>query len=305
MKSMHKNILLLIFFINGLLVSAQNEIEVIKIEYTNSGTSNFSNSPYPIMDQIASANSNFSATLNYGHNINSDTWQTIYSLNYNYITQQLDLSKVSEETIFGNIPSNYYSFPNFSQISFSSGVIYNSKGKWSATLLGAINFTDDFSKTTLKPNFTWMGIAYLERKHSDYLSYGFGGFINQLENKLYFMPSASFKLQNAKRGIELLFPDKIRIWQKIKEKNYIEAAIKVQALSVEYPAENIVKGLDIYTIKAGVEYNLVWQEFVKLAIGVNFPIILNSINSATNNFDFLQQQSIGFSLSLSIVLPDE
>lgn len=305
MKSVFKNILLLILLINGLQTSAQNETELIKLEYITSGASNFSNSPSPTMDQISSANSIFRATLNYGQDIRSESLQAIYSLSYSRITQQLDLSGVTDDIALESIPNNYYSYPNFSQVSLSSGLLYKFRQKWSATFLGALNFTDDFSSSMLKPNFTWLSIAYLEKKQSKNFSYGFGVFINQLENKLILTPSVSLKVKNSKRGFELLFPDKIRVWQKIKEKDFIEVFIKAQSLSLEYPTENVVKGLDIYTIKAGLGYNLIWQDFIKLNVGIDFPLILNSVYSTTNNFEFLQTNSIGFNLGLSIILPNE
>lgn len=301
---MKKYFLITCFLLNVSITLAQNEIDLFKLEYENSGVSNFSDSPYPAMDQIASANSIFRATLNYNHKI-KPSWQAIHSISYSHVAQHLDLSAVIGETVLESIPDNYYAYPNFSQISLRSGVIYEPTDKWSATLLGSVNFTDDFSEDKLNPNLTWLTMAYLERRQSQNLSYGFGLSIIQLENKLYFLPSASFKVQNSKRGLELLFPEKIRVWQKINQKDYLEAAIKVQSLSVEYPIENEVKGLDIYTIKAGIEYNLIWEEFIKLNVGINLPIILNSVNSTTNNFEFFQQNSIGFNLGLSIILPYE
>jgi len=305
MKTVNRISLLFLFALQGLTTSAQFEVELIELNYTSSGSANFIDSPYASMDQMISSNSNFGVNVNYGHNLTSDKWSAIYSLSYNHISQELDLSGITDQLEFNSIPRNYYRYPDFSQVAFSSGLIYQSSDKWTATMLGTINFTDDLSGSQLKPNLTWLTIAYAERKHSENFSYGLGVFMIQLENNLIFTPSASLKLQNEKRGVELLFPEKIRLWQRIRQNDYIEALIKVQSLSVEYPLENVVNGLDIYTIQAGVRYNLLLQNFVRLSYGIDFPLMYNSVDTTTEKFNFVQQNSVGFNLGVSIIIPDE
>lgn len=291
--------------LSQLSLSAQQETELIKLEYLTSGISKISDSPYGIMNQIGTANTSFTATLNYGHDLKAETSSMFYSMSYSHFSQELDVSDVMDNEALESIPTNFYQYPNFSQISFTSGANFKLNKKWAVTLLGALNYTDDFFKSELKSNFTWLSMAYIERKKSDNFSYGFGAFINQLENKFLFTPSISLKLHNEKVGLEILLPEKIRFWYKVKQNNYFEASLNAKSLSVEYADESYVRGLDIYTIKGDIGYNLIWQDFLKLKIGFDFPLVFNSIKSTSESFEFYQYNSIGFNIGLSLILPNE
>lgn len=298
-------ILILCLILNQYTVTGQQEVEIIKLEYVTSGVSIISDSPFKGMDQIATANTSITATINYGHDLKKDKSSMFYSASYSHFKQKLDFTAVEEMESLDNIPTQFYQYPNFSQFSFTSGVDYKFNNKWSSTVIGSVNYTDDFSDSRLKSNFTWLGLTYIERIENKNFSYGLGLFVNQLENKLLFTPSISLKLKNEKIGLEVLIPEKIRLWYKVQEKNYLELGLNAKSLSIEHANNIEAKGLDIYTIKGEVAYNIIWQDFLKLKAGVDLPLMLNSVKTAPEDFEFYQYNSLGFNLSISLTIPYE
>lgn len=302
---MRKNIYVLCLFMIHFSVLAQQAVELAKLEYLTSGLSQISNSPYEVMNEISTENTTFVANLNYGHDIKRGASSMLYSLNYSHFFQNVDVSSVADAIALENIPSVYYQYPNLSQISLTSGIDFKLSRKWSASFLGSVNFTDDFYAPKLNPNFTWLGMAYVERKRDVGLSYGLGLFVNQLENRFLFAPSAKISIQNDKLGLEILFPEKARAWFVTKKKHYFEVGVNAKSLSIEYADKRLVRGLDIYTIKAGAGYSFLWQDFLKFKAGFDFPLIFNVVNTVTEDFEFLQHNGLGFNLSLSLMVSNE
>lgn len=291
--------------LSALSVFAQQETELLKLAYNTSGMSQISNNPYEAINDVSTSNDIFTVNINYGHSLKNTSTSLLYALSYSHFSQKVDVTDVGDKAALAGIPSSYYQYPNFSQISMLSGMNYVWNKKWSTTILGSINYTDDFSRSKLKPNFTWLSMAYLEKEVNKNFSYGFGFFINQLENKLLYTPSAKLTFKKSKMGFEILFPEKVRFWLKTKKKNYIEASFYAKSLSVEYVDDSTVRGTDIYTIVGDLGYNIIWEDFIKFKIGLDFPVIFNSIRTTAGDFEFLQHNSLGLSVGLSLIISND
>jgi len=302
---MKKQFLFLYFLLNVSIIFAQNEIELFSFEYANSGQSFIENEYYDVLNNVNTSTTSLNASLNFGHAIGKKGWEAFYALDYRQVRQKLDLSEVIQDSVFQEIPRNFYQYPKFSQLSLSSGLVKKFSDKWTGTALLSINVTDDFFKSKVAPNLTWGSMTYVEKRQNERFTFGFGLFLNQLENRLLIAPVASFKFQNQKRGIEILFPEKIRLWQKINQNNYLEAIATTQSYSIAFASDNEVNAVDIYIIQAGLTYNYLWQDFLKFSVGFDLPLNFYTISTPTEIFDFSQQNGLGFNLGLSIIFSNE
>lgn len=302
---MKKKFLVLCFLLNACINYAQNETELFRFEYSNSGQSFIENESYDFLNYVKTSTTSLNASLSFGHALGKKGWEAFYSLDYSQVRQKLDLSEVIQDSKFQDIPNNFYQQPKFSQISLVTGVSKEISVKWKGVALFSINATDDFFKSKIDFNLNWGSMAYLEKRQNERFTFGFGLFLNQLENRLLVAPVASLKFQNQKRGIEILFPEKIRLWQKIGRNNYLEALATTQSYSIAYAAENEVSTADVYIIKAGVAYNYLWEGFLKLSVGFDFPLSFHTISTPTETIDYSQQSGLGFKLGLSIIFSNE
>jgi hypothetical protein len=302
---MKKQFLILYFLLNVSIIFAQNEIELFSFEYSNSGQSFIENEYYDALNYVNTSTTSLNASLSFGHALGKKGWEAFYTLNYRQVRQKLDLSEVIQDSNFQDIPSNFYQQPKFSQLSLVTGLSKEISTKWNGTALLSLNATDDFFKSKIAPNLNWGSMAYLEKRQNERFTFGFGLFLNQLENRLLVAPVASLKFQNQKRGIEILFPERIRLWQKINQKSYLEVLATTQSFSIAYAAENEVNTTDIYIIRAGVAYNYLWEDFLKFSMGFDFPLSFHTISTPTETIDYSQQSGLGFKLGLSIIFSNE
>jgi hypothetical protein len=302
---MKKQFLIICILLSYSVVFAQNEEELFRFGYSNSGQSFIENENYDALNYVSTSTATFQASINFGHAIGKNGWDAFYALNYRQIRQKLDLSEVMQDSNFLDIPNNFYQYPKFSQISLASGLTKTLSDKWSGTTLLSINATDDFFKSKIATNLTWGSMTYVEKQQNESFTFGFGLFLNQLENRLLIAPVASLKFQNQKRGIEILFPEKIRMWQKLNRNNYLEAIATTQSYSIAFAPENEVNAMDIYTVQAGMTYNYLWEDFLKISLGFDLPLSFHTISTPTETFDYSQQNGLGFNLSFSIIFSNE
>ena len=302
---MKKQFLVLYFLVNVSTIFAQDETELFSLGYANSGQSFIENEYYDALNYVNTSTNYLKMSLNFGHAIGKKGWDAFYTLNYQQVRQKLDLSEVISDSIFQDIPNNVYQQPKFSQLSLAMGLSKEITAKWNATALFSLNLTDDFLKSEITPNLTWGSMTYLEKRQNERFSFGFGLFLNQLENRLLVAPVASLQIQNEKRGVEILFPDKIRLWQKINERNYLEILATTQSFSIAYAADNEVSTTDLYTIKAGIAYNYLWEDFLKFSLGFDFPLNFYTISTPTETIDYSQQSGLGINLGLHIIFSNE
>jgi chromate reductase len=281
-------------------VVAQNETELINFDY-RIAQAPMENDKYHILNDVSSANSIINFSLNYGHSLKDTTYAIIYSLNYTNVSQRLDLTQVKQKDELNLLPKNYYQQPQFSQLSFSTGVSKAFDKGWSITGLFSVNIVDDFFKSELPTNINFGGSTYLERKHNSKVTYGAGIIFWQLEERVVVSPIVSFKYQNKKRGIEALLPVKIRMWQKINKVSYLEASASSNFYSIRYNSGNEVTSTDIFSFTPELTYNYLWENFIRLTIGIDMPLNDVTVVAKNETFKYIQN-SLGFKFGLSLVI---
>jgi hypothetical protein len=293
--------MVVVFLMITNVLTAQNQKELITIDYRSTAQAAISNEKYVVLNEVNYANSFLNFSMNYGHSFKDTTLSMIYSLIYNNVTQNIDLSNVTDNTLLDVLPNTYYKYPQFSQLSLSTGINKGLKNNWSITGMLTSNIVDDFLKPKLPTAINFNGLAYVEKEHNKKLSFGIGLFLRQTENRLVPSVVLSFNYQNKKRGIEALFPSSIRIWQMINSVSYLEINAYSNFYSLRYKPNNPVIYMDITSIIPEFTYNYIWEEFLRVKIGIDLP--LNDVTITTKDEIIKYNQlTIGLKFGLSIVI---
>jgi hypothetical protein len=225
----------------------------------------------------------------------------IYSLAYNNVSQVLDLHYVTDNEKLAVLPNKYYEYPQFSQLSISTGINKVLKNNWSITGMLTTSIVDDFFKPELPTSVNFQGLTYVEKEHNKKLSYGLGLFLGQTENRLVPSFVLSFNYQNNKRGIEILFPSNIRMWQMINENSYLEMNAYSNFYSLRYNPDNTVHSMDIISTIPEFTYNYIWDDFLRFKLGVDLPLNTVTITAKDEIVEY-NQFSLGLKLGLSLVI---
>jgi hypothetical protein len=280
---------------------AQNQNELINIEYRSTAQASINNELHNVLNEVNYANSFLNFSMNYEHSFKDTTLSMIYSLDYNNVSQDLDLSYVTDNTLLDLLPNKYYEYPQFSQLSISTGMNKALKNNWSITGMLITSIVDDFFKPELSTSVNFGGLTYVEKEHNKKLSYGLGLFLGQTENRLVPSFVLSFNYQNKKRGIEILFPSNIRMWQMINKKSYLEMNAYSNFYSLRYNPDNPVRSMDIISTIPEFTYNYIWDDFLRFKIGVDFPLNTVTITAKDEIVEY-NQFSLGLKLGLSLVI---
>lgn len=283
------------------VLTAQNQKELINIEYRSTTQASINNEIHNVLNEVNYANSFFNFSMNYGHSFKDTTLSVTSGFIYNNVSQTLELHNVTNTALLDLLPNEYYEYPQFSQLSLATGINKVLKNNWSITGMLNGNIVDDFFKPKLPTSINFQGLAYVEKEHSKKISYGIGLFLGQTENRLVPSFVLSFNYQNEKRGIEVLFPSNIRMWQMIKSESYLELNAYSNFYSIRYKPNNPVTSMDIISIIPEFSYNYIWEEFLRFKIGVDLPLSDVTL-FAQDEIIAYNQFRIGFKIGLSIVV---
>ncbi len=298
---MKKIILILHLSVFATYLQAQNEAELVSVGYRTIAQASLENSNYSDLNDVSSAHTFYTFSFNYGQPLKDTTFFILYGLSYENVNQKLDLTNVTQDTDWDLLPENYYQQPQYSQLSLSVGVSKSLPKGWSLSGIFYTNVIDDFFKPELPTNINFGGMAFIEKEHNKRFTYGAGLLLVELERKIFASPVVSFKYQNEKRGIEALIPAKLRLWQKINKKSYLEASVYNNFYSIEYQPDNDVISTDILSFKPELTYNYLWEDFLKLSIGIDLPLRDVTVSAKKETFKY-QQNSLGFNIGLSLVI---
>ena len=294
-------IIALVFLLMTTVLKAQNQNELINIEYRSTAQASINNELHNVLNEVNYANSFINFSLNYGHSMKDTSLSMIYSLVYNNVSQELDLLNVTDNEKLAVLPNKYYEYPRFSQLSISTGINKVLKNNWSITGMLTTSIVDDFFKPELPTSVNFQGLTYVEKEHNKKLSYGLGLFLGQTENRLVPSFVLSFNYQNKKRGIEILFPSNIRMWQMINENSYLEMNAYSNFYSLRYNPDNTVHSMDIISTIPEFTYNYIWDDFLRFKLGVDLPLNTVTITAKDEIVEY-NQFSLGLKLGLSLVI---
>ena len=107
---MNKIILITLFIFHLALLGAQNEVDLISINYTSKLQPSIENDDHIQLKDVAITTITKELTLNYGHPIGKKGIQALYSLDYQHYDQKLDLSLIEMSPDL--LESDYFDIPN-------------------------------------------------------------------------------------------------------------------------------------------------------------------------------------------------
>jgi len=284
---------------------AQNELEIVRLAYDYINSAMIENERFPLLNQISVNTRTLELMMRYGHDLGKNGWGISYEISYQSFLQTLELPETLQDSSLQSIPINYYWTPAFSQIAFTSGITKSFKNNWTGFTGVTLSLTDDLFSDRLSGNLTWTTTTYVEKVKNERFSYGFGAFINQLENRLLISPILNLNIQNSKRGIALLFPQKLSLWQTVGRKSYLETMANFTSFSLKYNPESEIASTNILQVKAGILYHYVWEEFLKFSFGINIPIGFYTVHSQNDSIHYTLGNNLGLNLSLSLVIPND
>ncbi len=285
-------------------LQAQNELEVIKISYMRCQNSAINNERFKVLNDVSVNTRIIDFFTHYGHYIGKKKLELSYQLEYQNFSQTTNAKSVLGNSTLSSIQKEYYETPPFSKLSLTSGVQKLFKNNWSGSTSITVNYTDDVCNNKLRSNLSWGSITYLEKQGSNKFSYGFGVFLNQVESRLLLTPVLGLKIQSNKRGVELLFPEKLRIWQKLNNTSYLEAFANYNSFSIRYTEKKELISTEIFYIESGISYHYKWKNVLKLSLGGNIPIVFYSSHSKIELTHYTLSNSIGINTSISLIIPN-
>lgn len=283
-----------IFFIVAIIgftsVFAQQEIEIIGVQYRATNTSNYFENSY------LAKNNKLDAFINYGNDLGDKT-KLFYHISYH--TLNLNTSLNTENISFDDITYSE-KIPNFYFMNFAAGMTNKFKKNWSLTNIVNYSYSDDNSKETfLKQHAYYKSFSYLKKKKSDQFSYGFGVYLSKLNDDLTVYPILSLQLKNKKRGLKLFFPRELKLWQKINDKSYIQLQTLLNSNYIQFT--NATYGIEILDINTTLTYQYVFNKKIKFRAGVGIPFSKYDFEK-DNRFTKTQQINYGFVAGLSYVV---
>jgi len=296
--------LIIMFYLSLLTVKGQNETNLLHFNYFSNQGASVQNHDFETLNNVKVSTRIYDFGLNYGHLIGKKGFQAFYSLDFLHYRQDLDLTDIHQDSVLRTIPENYYHIPTFSQVMLAGGLNKSLSKKWQAFGQFSLNLTDDISRSKLANNLTWLTMLYLQKTPHKQFSYGFGAFFNQLENSLLAIPILSLSFQNGKRGLNVLFPQQVKFWQRFGKTNYLDFKASFNSYSLEYNAQNITEGTDIYSFKTGLAYHYIWQNSLKFSFGVALPADYFIVTTPDDILYYSQRNSLQFHFGVSLVLID-
>ena len=283
---------------------AQHETDLIRLEYVFEGASLVGNNRYSVLNAVTTTTGLYRIIANYAHPIGHGGIEALYNVTYCHLHQTQDVSGVAQSAMLLKVPERYYRQPDFSRFSFLGGVSKSLGHNWKGYSIFSLSMTDDLGHPELSATFLWGSLTYVEKEADDRLSYGLGLFLSQLENRLLVTPAVNVRIQNHRRGIEVRFPDRIRGWQNLAGASYLEVNAVTDTYSLTYKAPEKVATTDIYRLTAGITYNYLWQDFLKLFVSINLPLSYHTLYTGGQVLDRVQQHGVGGSMGASLFVSD-
>lgn len=277
---------------------AQTEIPLLSLSYDLAASSNYLSENQESIPSLKSTNNLLEIGGSYGGMLNK---KNELSSTINYQKIKINATQI-KDSLPQNSLTNFYSSPSHSNLVFNLSLKSSLKKAWAWTNAASISLTDDFSGKALKPNLFGGVFSTLEKKKSEKLTFGFGVFVNQLKGDLFFSPLLSLAIKGKKRGLDIFFPERLRLWQKIKSNAYLSLESSFTSYGLIHHPKNSLYGevrTDISTFDSKLKYNVIFFENLRFEFSIGLPfrsyVISNEMDMKTIYQDEGWFMGIGFS----------
>lgn len=294
--------LLFLFLIVSVALQAQTETDLLRLEY--SGEEAIITHDYAYINSLQSNINRYALTLNFGHPLDSNNWNLFYQAKYRHFNQRLDKTQVNQDSNWQALPSSYYQLPASDQLYLAIGTQKRFKNNHRWISLFYLSFTDDFFGDQLKSNLNWGAISYMEFRRPSGFTYGLGLGTFQFEQKQAFFPAISLQYEAPQWGFEVLVPNAIRCWKNLSKNAYLEANIHSNFYSLTFQNPEGISSVDISGGQGTLSYNYIWNQFVKVSLGVYTPFYSFDLglDDDINIVNYQLQDGVGFQVGIGLVV---
>lgn len=279
-------------------------MEIARLSYYTEQEASISGNSFEIPDDTKINTRVAEALFRYGHPVGKADMELSYELTFLNFNQRINFPDIVTDSIFSSIPQNVYTTPAFSQISLTTGVSKSFAKGWKGSTTFSFNLTDDLFGTAIQNNLTWGSTAHIEKTHNEYFSYGLGIFANQLEGRFLIAPILDLNLHNEKWGLNLLLPQKATLWHRASQKSYVDVYASLYSYSLKFQPSNPVIATDIIMIRSGINYSYIWEDFLKLSLGIYLPVNYHIIDTQKTSFNYVTGNTLGLNLNISIIIQE-
>ena len=279
-------------------------MEIARLGYYTEQEASISDNSFEIPVNIKINTRVAEALFRYGHPVGEAGLELSYELTILNFNQRVNFSDTVTDSTFLSIPQNVYTTPAFSQISLTTGLSKLFAKGWNGSTTFSINLTDDLFGTAIQNNLTWGSTTYFEKTHSKHFSYGLGIFTNQLEGRFLLAPILNLNLHNEKWGLNLLLPQKATLWHRVSPKSYADFYTSLHSFSLKFQPINPVNTTDIIMIRSGINYSYIWEDFLKLSIGIYLPVNYHIVDTQKTTFNYVTGNTLGLNLSVSMIIQE-
>lgn len=277
---------------------------LLGIQHFSTSEGTYESEDYPVFDKLQSKSEIFNIFMNYGHAL-GERKEMFYNLSYQDFGMTMNASDLQNNVIFKSIPANHYSIPKFSAIGASVGLNASLSGNWNWMNTVQLSYTNDFSTSLLIPKFYYGLFTHIE-KRGERVNYGFGLYLNQLQGRLFYSPVLSLRVKNDVRGLELLFPEKLRLWQSTWKNGYFQLEGELNSYSLLFKSSSSSStSNNIFLIKSALAYHHIVEKNLDISMALGLPVWFYSIEDNKEHYQYSQTNGLSLQIGISLIINDE
>ncbi|MEM7374774.1 MAG: hypothetical protein AAF587_39645 [Bacteroidota bacterium] len=294
------------FCYSPVILLAQEEIPILQLQLGSVAKSKYVSEELPELDQVDANARNMSLTLNVGHALGNRA-EMFYEVFVSHTSIQAFPDQAASNPAFSLIPTSYYDFPDFSLGALSAGIGVQLSPSWRLTNVAELSFSDDFGGDQLRADLFFGVLSYVQKQHSQQLSYGFGLYMNWLEGRLLSFPILNLSIQNDLRGMEILFPASISLWQNLSPKSYVSLSGMFDSYSLSYqkvqdPDDPLYH--TIFSIQSDLSFHYFLGNNLKFSLGLGLPLRYYELRLQETTINYSQRAGMTLFAGLSLVTFD-
>ena len=262
---------------------AQDELTIFRVEHRVAGSCEVYNALGDHLGAVPSFRHSTDVEMNVGSELNKNNE---FALNIEY----RNVGACIIDNPDSDILIDMINLPSHSFLSVSGVLITECKKNWVLTNSLSMSFVDDFQKENYELKVFGGVSSFLRKDQTPRFSWGGGVFMNQLAGRIQFFPLIFLRFKNEKRGIELSFPEQLRIWQRLNSKSYLQLRVQYNSFSLSRMSANQEDwfNTNANAFRANLSYQYLYKEFLRFTAGIGGQVSSNLITNAQGQYTYSQ-----------------
>lgn len=281
--------------------NAQTEAPVFGVRYEKISASGFTDST--TIPGIQASTRSIELEGNYGWLLGK---RNELSVSFNYKKIRIKTTLDTDSLPFDSF-TPFYTIPSHANLSLSGNLQTRLKKNWSWMNSISLSLGDDFFGKALDPLFFAGASSFVEKRKTDNFRFGGGVFINQFKNRLFVSPIFSLLIKNDKRGLELLFPERIRFWQNLKSNSYLALTGQFSSYTLLQSGKELGHASvrnNISNLEVNLMYYKIFYDFLRLEIGIGLPLRTYTMQQQEVTRTLSQSNGLLFRIGCSLTVSD-